>query len=78
MKLLLLVVLFPALVAVAPAGTAAPPRVGDPAPGFRLPYATRDSIAGDSLSLAAFAGRRNDFRATHERQHWQSSGHHTG
>jgi peroxiredoxin len=59
MKSLLLVVLFPALVAVALADTTAPPRVGDRAPGFRLPYATRDSIAGDSLSLAAFAGERN-------------------
>lgn len=59
MKSLLLVVLFPALVAVALADTTAPPRVGDPAPGFRLPYATRDSIARDSLSLAALAGERN-------------------
>ena len=36
-----------------------PLKVGDPAPGFLLPYATRDSVARDSLSLASLVGKRN-------------------
>lgn len=43
----------------APKGTEAAPKVGDPAPDFNLPYATRDSLAGDSLRLSSFAGKRN-------------------
>ena len=43
----------------APKGTEAAPKVGDPAPDFNLPYATRDSIAGDSLRLSSFVGKRN-------------------
>jgi peroxiredoxin len=36
------------------------PRVGDVAPDFKLPYATRDSVAEDSLSLSALvAGKKN-------------------
>ena len=41
------------------ADTTAPLKVGDPAPGFDLPYANRDSVASDSLSLAAMVGKRN-------------------
>ncbi len=51
-----------AVVATAAAFAADPPagpRVGDPAPDFKLPYATRDSIARDSLSLAGLVGTRN-------------------
>src|SRR4051812_30383280 len=33
-----------------------PPKVGDPAPDFSLPYATRDSVADDSLSLSRLTG----------------------
>ena len=33
--------------------------IGDTAPDFSLPYATRDSVAGDDLKLSSFAGRRN-------------------
>jgi peroxiredoxin Q/BCP len=50
------------LAAIATAVQAQPvpaPAVGAPAPGFVLPYATRDSVARDSLSLAALVGRRN-------------------
>ncbi|HTO91531.1 MAG TPA: peroxiredoxin [Candidatus Sulfotelmatobacter sp.] len=34
-------------------------KVGDAAPDFSLPYATRDSIAGDKLTLSSFAGKSN-------------------
>jgi len=34
-------------------------RVGDPAPDFSLPYATRDSIAGDDLKLSSLFGKGN-------------------
>jgi peroxiredoxin len=37
----------------------AAPRVGDVAPDFQLPYATRDSVAGDSLRLSSLVGKRN-------------------
>ena len=43
----------------APNSAAAAPKVGDPAPDFQLPYATRDSIAGDSLRLSSLVGKRN-------------------
>ena len=43
----------------APKGTEAAPKVGDAAPDFQLPYATRDSVARDSLRLSSFAGKRN-------------------
>jgi len=33
-------------------------KVGDIAPGFALPYATRDSISRSSVSLSDFAGKR--------------------
>jgi peroxiredoxin len=59
MKPFRLAVLFLALAGAAAADPAAPLQVGDPAPGFVLPYATRDSIARDSLSLAGLVGRRN-------------------
>jgi peroxiredoxin Q/BCP len=45
------------LFAAAPAAAAEPPKVGDVAPGFVLPYATRDSVARDSIALASLAGR---------------------
>ena len=60
-----------ALVALAAAGTAlaapaptpapapAPPQVGEAAPDFKLPYATRDSVAEDSLQLSSMVGKRN-------------------
>lgn len=47
------------VLAAAPALAAEAPKVGDPAPGFVLPYATRDSVARDSLSLATLTGPRN-------------------
>ena len=37
----------------------APLKVGDPAPDFKLPYATRDSVAPDSLVLSSLVGKRN-------------------
>jgi peroxiredoxin len=59
MKTTLLAVLFLAFAGFAAADTAATPKVGDRAPGFVLPYATRDSVARDSLSLDALLGKRN-------------------
>jgi peroxiredoxin len=47
------------LAGIAVAETAAPLKVGDRAPGFVLPYATRDSVARDSLALDALVGKRN-------------------
>jgi peroxiredoxin Q/BCP len=47
------------LAVAAPAFAADAPKVGDAAPGFVMPYATRDSVARDSLSLAGLAGARN-------------------
>lgn len=41
------------------AAAAAPPAVGDPAPGFSLRYATRDSISSSPLTLASLVGTRN-------------------
>jgi peroxiredoxin len=38
---------------------AAPLKVGDAAPGFALPYATRDSVAADTLTLDKLVGKRN-------------------
>jgi peroxiredoxin len=35
------------------------PKVGDPAPDFTLPYATRDSVARDSLRLSSLLGKGN-------------------
>ena len=38
---------------------AAVPQVGDRAPDFALPYATRDSVSRDSLVLSSLVGKRN-------------------
>jgi len=38
---------------------AKPPAVGDPAPDFALPYATRDSVASEDLKLSSLFGKRN-------------------
>ena len=59
MKILWLATVLLVTVGAAAADTVAPFQVGDPAPGFMLPYATRDSIASDSLSLAKLVGKRN-------------------
>jgi peroxiredoxin len=45
--------------AIALADTTTAPQVGDAAPDFNLPYATRDSIASDSLRLSSLVGKRN-------------------
>ena len=34
-------------------------KVGDAAPDFSLPYATKDSVAGDDLVLSSLFGRKN-------------------
>jgi peroxiredoxin len=34
-------------------------KVGDPAPDFSLPYATKDSVAEDSLRLLSLVGKKN-------------------
>jgi peroxiredoxin Q/BCP len=39
----------------APAG----PQVGDTAPDFKLPYATRDSVARDSITLSSHRGKQH-------------------
>ena len=55
MKRLFVTALFITLAASAAFAQDTAPRVGDPAPDFKLPYATRDSVADDSLSLASLA-----------------------
>jgi peroxiredoxin Q/BCP len=59
MKALLITLLTLATAGAALAQPATPLRVGDAAPDFKLPYATRDSIADDSLSLSSLAGKGN-------------------
>jgi len=56
MKRLFVTALFVTLAASAAFAQDTAPRVGDPAPDFKLPYATRDSVADDSLSLSKLAG----------------------
>ena len=48
-----------ALLALAGTAGADPLKVGDTAPGWSLPYATRDSVARDTLSLSSLVGKRN-------------------
>ena len=45
--------------ATGPASVQDAPKVGDLAPNFFLPYATRDSVAKDTLSLSSLVGKRN-------------------
>ena len=49
--------------AQAPATAPPPPssllKTGDAAPDFALPYATRDSVAGDDLKLSSLVGKNN-------------------
>jgi len=59
MRALLICLLTVASAVTVFADGAAPLKVGDSAPGFTLPYATRDSVARDSLSLASLVGKRN-------------------
>ena len=52
------------LLAMTAAGTGTPaagaaPQVGDAAPDFSLPYATRDSVAKDRLVLSSLVGKHN-------------------
>ncbi len=59
MRALLMVVLAVVSASAVLADPTGPPQVGDPAPDFTLPYATRDSVAGDDLALKALEGRSN-------------------
>ena len=34
-------------------------KIGDPAPDFTLPYATKDSVAEDDITLSSFFGKKN-------------------
>jgi len=47
------------LASPAPQAIDVAPKVGDAAPDFQLPYATRDSVADDSLRLSSLIGKRN-------------------
>ena len=38
-------------------------KVGDNAPDFSLPYATKDSVADDDLKLSALIGQTHSLRA---------------
>ena len=52
-------ILFALLALTAGVACADPLKVGDAAPGWSLPYATRDSVARDTLSLTSLVGKRN-------------------
>jgi peroxiredoxin len=59
MKKLLSCLFMVVFAGLALAQTEAPLKVGDAAPDFTLPYATRDSVARDSIKLSAIEGKRN-------------------
>ena len=59
MRTLLLAVVILVSTGAVLADSIAPLHVGDTAPGFTLPYATRDSVARDSLSLSSLLGKRS-------------------
>jgi peroxiredoxin len=59
MKRLWIGVFVVASAGIALAQTDATLKVGDTAPDFTLPYATRDSVARDSVTLSAIEGKRN-------------------
>jgi len=59
MKTVLIGILILATAGVVFADVVAPLKVGDPAPDFSLPYATRDSIAGGEVSLSSLIGKHN-------------------
>lgn len=60
MKATILLLLIASSVAADPNSASAPTlRVGDPAPDFSLPYATRDSISGQDLKLSSLFGKGN-------------------
>lgn len=46
-----------AVTGLTPAGSGAAPAVGEVAPDFELPYATREGVASDRVTLASFRGR---------------------
>lgn len=60
---LMLLGLFGIAAAQTPAPPPAPPsspfKIGDVAPDFALPYATRDSVADDDLKLSSLVGKNN-------------------
>jgi len=58
MKRFAIAALFVTLAAAAASAQDGPPKVGDAAPDFSLPYATRDSVAGDSLTLSRLTGSK--------------------
>ena len=59
MKTLRMVLLAVVVAGIAFADSDAPLKVGDAAPDFTLPYATRDSVAGDDLKLSSLEGKGN-------------------
>lgn len=59
MKELVITLILSFAAAVALADDAPAPRLGDAAPDFSLPYATRDSVFRDSLRLSALVGKKN-------------------
>jgi len=59
MKSLLIGLLAMVSAGIGLADTGATPQVGDAAPDFTLPYASRDSVARDSLTLSSLVGKHN-------------------
>lgn len=60
MKSILLLLLVVSITAIdLSAQVLSQPKVGDPAPDFSLPYATKDSIGQEDLKLSAIIGQRS-------------------
>jgi len=59
MRKLIFALILSTAAAVAIADDTPAPRVGEPAPDFSLPYATRDSVFRDSLKLSTLVGKKN-------------------
>jgi peroxiredoxin len=59
MRLLVVALMVCAVSVIASAEPNATLRVGDVAPGFSLPYATKDSIADENLTLASLVSKNN-------------------
>jgi peroxiredoxin Q/BCP len=59
MRTLIFALILSVAAAVAFADDMSAPRVGDAAPDFSLPYATRDSVFRDSLKLSTLVGKKN-------------------
>jgi len=59
MKSVLMIALFAMMTGSMGGAANAAPQVGDAAPDFSLPYATRDSVGSEQLVLSSLVGKKN-------------------